>query len=213
LSRIEDRFRRVRDRIGEAARRVGRAPDEIALCAVTKTVGLQEIREVVAAGATILGESRVQEAAPKIEGAADVGAVVEWARANAERNGLAAAPVRWIVEDAARFAARELRREAAYDAIVLDPPSFGRGPKGEVWKIEKDLDPLLAACRKLLSGTPRFVLVTAHPRAWKPRDLARRLDRALAGTAGKTEAGPLELRAAGDGVLRSGVFAWRRLDV
>ena len=74
--------------------------------------------------------------------------VVRWARENAERNDLGGAPIRWIVDDAARFVAREARRGTTYDAVVLDPPSFGRGPKGEVWKIEKDLGALLAACRR-----------------------------------------------------------------
>ena len=137
--------------------------------------------------------------------------VVNWARQNAERNGLAEAPIRWIVDDAARFAEREVRRGTTYDGIVLDPPSFGRGPKGELWKIEKDLDPLLRTCRKLLSPTARFVLVTAHTRGWRARELAARVDAAFADAPGSTEAGPLEIRGQTETVLRSGIFAWREL--
>jgi 23S rRNA (cytosine1962-C5)-methyltransferase len=137
--------------------------------------------------------------------------VVNWARRNAERNGLTDASIRWIVDDAVRFAQREARRGATYDGIVLDPPSFGRGPKGEVWKIEKDLDPLLRTCRELLSSTPRFVLVTAHTRAWRAGDLASRVDAAFADQPGSTDAGPLEIRSSVGTVLRSGIFSWREL--
>jgi len=136
--------------------------------------------------------------------------VVAWARENAERNGLADAPIRWIVDDAERFVGREARRGARYEAILLDPPSFGRGPRGEVWKIEKDLAKLLGSCRALLSEKPRCVLVTAHTRAWRPRDLRGLVDAAFGDRPGETEAGGLEVRSASDGVLRAGVFAWRR---
>jgi 23S rRNA (cytosine1962-C5)-methyltransferase len=139
--------------------------------------------------------------------------VVGWARENAERNGLGVAPIRWIVDDAARFADREVRRGVTYDAIILDPPSFGRGPRGEIWKIEKDLDPLLRTCRRLLSASPRFVLVTAHPRGWEPRELARRVDAAFAGARGSTSSGPLELRTPSGRALRAGLWAWRDLRV
>lgn len=87
---------------------------------------------------------------------------VAWARRNAQRSGLADAPIRWITEDAARFVQRELRRENRYDAIVLDPPSYGHGPKREVWKLSKDLAPLLQICRKLLTDKPAFFLLTCH---------------------------------------------------
>ncbi len=87
---------------------------------------------------------------------------VEWARKNQEISGLSAAKIRWIVDDALKYVARESRRGAKYDAIVLDPPAFGRGPKGELWKLEKMLPQLLKSCRSVLSDTPLFVLMTLY---------------------------------------------------
>jgi 23S rRNA (cytosine1962-C5)-methyltransferase len=85
-----------------------------------------------------------------------------WARKNQELSGLERAPIRWILDDAIKFVKREVNRQRHYDAIVLDPPSFGRGPKREVWKIDKHLPQLLALCRQLLSDTPCFVIVTMY---------------------------------------------------
>lgn len=87
---------------------------------------------------------------------------VDWARKNQALSGLEDKPVRWIVDDALKFAQREARRNSKYDAIVLDPPAFGRGPKGELWKLEKMLPQLLEACREILSPNPLFVLMTLY---------------------------------------------------
>ncbi len=88
--------------------------------------------------------------------------MVEWARENARLNGLADHPIRWIVDDAHKFMKRELRRERRYDAIILDPPSFGRGAGGEMYKIEKDLKETLSLVKSLLSNRPAFVLFSSH---------------------------------------------------
>jgi len=88
--------------------------------------------------------------------------VVQWASNNARLSGLEACPIRWIVDDALKFTNREIRRNKRYDAIILDPPTFGRGPKGDVWKIETSLRELLSNCFKLLSDTPLFILLSAH---------------------------------------------------
>jgi 23S rRNA (cytosine1962-C5)-methyltransferase len=87
---------------------------------------------------------------------------ITWGRRNQELSGLAAAPVRWILEDAVKFVQRELRRGERYDAILLDPPVFGRGPNSELWKIERDLPPLLDSCRELLTPQARFILLTVY---------------------------------------------------
>jgi 23S rRNA (cytosine1962-C5)-methyltransferase len=87
---------------------------------------------------------------------------IAWGRRNQELSGLAAAPVRWILEDAVKFVQREVRRGGRYDAILLDPPVFGRGPNNELWKIERDLPPLLDLCRELLSPQARFILLTVY---------------------------------------------------
>lgn len=88
--------------------------------------------------------------------------VVMWARRNAELSALQAAPIRWIAEDAVKFTERELRRGRRYDAVILDPPSYGHGPAGEVWKLADDLPRLLDLCRELTQAQPRFMLLSCH---------------------------------------------------
>ncbi len=88
--------------------------------------------------------------------------MVEWARGNAALNGLAERPIRWIVDDAHKFMKREIRRGRHYDAIILDPPTFGRGAGGEMYKIERDLKETLGLVRDLLSDHPAFVLFSSH---------------------------------------------------
>ena len=87
---------------------------------------------------------------------------IAWGRRNQELSALAAAPIRWILEDAVKFVQREVRRGGRYDAILLDPPVFGRGPNNELWKIERDLPPLLDSCREILSPAARFILLTVY---------------------------------------------------
>ena len=94
--------------------------------------------------------------------------MVEWARDNARLNALDSSPIRWIVDDAHKFMRRELRRERRYDAIVLDPPSFGRGANGEMYKIERDLKETLSLVRDLLSERPLFVLFSSHTPGLSP---------------------------------------------
>ena len=88
--------------------------------------------------------------------------VVAWARRNAELSGLADAPIRWIAEDAMKFVKRELKRGNRYDAVILDPPSYGHGPHGEVWRLSKHLPRLLDLCAELTAGRPQFMLLTCH---------------------------------------------------
>ena len=88
--------------------------------------------------------------------------MVAWARENAALNGLATHPIRWIVDDAHKFMNREIRRGRRYDAIILDPPSFGRGASGEMYKIERDLGETLSLVKSLLSEKPAFILFSSH---------------------------------------------------
>jgi len=88
--------------------------------------------------------------------------MVEWARANAALNGLSDSPIRWIVDDAHKFMKREIRRGRRYDAVILDPPTFGRGAGGEMYKIERDLRDTFALVGELLSNSPLFVLFSSH---------------------------------------------------
>ena len=88
--------------------------------------------------------------------------MVSWAKDNAKESGLRDAPIRYIVDDCVKFVGRELRRGSRYDGVVMDPPSYGRGPGGELWKIENDLWPLVADCARLLSDEPAFFLINSY---------------------------------------------------
>jgi len=94
--------------------------------------------------------------------------MVTWARENATLNKIEQAPIRWIVEDVRKFLGREKRRGSRYEAIILDPPSFGRGANGELFKIEEDIIPLLEECRELLSDQPLFFLFSCHTPGFSP---------------------------------------------
>lgn len=94
--------------------------------------------------------------------------MVNWARENAKSSGLENAPIRWIVDDCIKFVEREIRRGSHYDAIIMDPPSYGRGPKGEIWKIEEKLHSLIKLCVKLLSQEPLFFLINSYTTGLAP---------------------------------------------
>jgi 23S rRNA (cytosine1962-C5)-methyltransferase len=134
--------------------------------------------------------------------------IVAWARRNAELSNLAAAPIRWIAEDAKKFAERELKRGNQYDAIILDPPSYGHGPKAETWKINRDLPSLLATCAQLTESRRAFMLLTCHSSSFGPAELEALLADAVFGTcqAGAT-ARPLTIQAADGRELPAGVVA------
>ena len=104
-------------------------------------------------------------------GAASVDAakgMVAWAKENARVSGLADAPIRWIVDDCAKFVEREIRRGKTYDAIIMDPPSYGRGPGGEVWKLEDNLFPFVKLCSQVLSDKPLFVIINSYTTGLAP---------------------------------------------
>jgi 23S rRNA (cytosine1962-C5)-methyltransferase len=133
--------------------------------------------------------------------------VVLWARRNAQLSGLAAASIRWITEDALKFAQRELKRGRQYDAVILDPPSYGHGPGGEVWKLDEHLPKLLHVCCELTGPQPRFVLLTCHAPGYDPPRLQECLDKAgFECQAGKIESGDLWLCTADGRQLHSGTF-------
>lgn len=98
--------------------------------------------------------------------------MVAWAKENAASSGLKDAPIRWLVDDCVKFVEREIRRENHYDAIIMDPPSYGRGPKGEIWKIEDNIYPLLQLCQKLLVNEPLFFLVNSYTTGLQPAVLS-----------------------------------------
>lgn len=138
-----------------------------------------------------------------------------WARRNVVLSGLDEAPIRWIVDDALTFVERERRRGRRYDGIVLDPPSYGHGPGGKRWQLNEQLDRLLAACLALTSGSPRFVLLTAHTAGLDATTLGHALVDALRPVVGSAaldvEADELILTAASGREAGAGVVArWRR---
>ena len=105
--------------------------------------------------------------------------MVGWAKENAVSSGLAEAPIRWIVDDCVKFVEREIRRGNHYDAIIMDPPSYGRGPKGEIWKIEEAVYPLIKLCAQLLSDKPLFFLVNSYTTGLQPAVLTYMISTAL----------------------------------
>lgn len=132
---------------------------------------------------------------------------IGWARENADAAGLADRPIRWILDDAVKFVKREARRGSRYDALVLDPPVFGRGPGGEIWRFYESLPILLDVCRQVLSDSPLFVLVNAYAIDVSPTTLANLLADLMAGYAGRIESGELGLREEGtERVLGSGMY-------
>jgi 23S rRNA (cytosine1962-C5)-methyltransferase len=129
---------------------------------------------------------------------------VAQARANAALSGMEGRPVRWIVDDAAKFAAREVRRERRYDGIILDPPKFGRGPEGEVWRLEEHLAPLIADCRRLLDADSRFLFLTVYAVRMSSLAIAGLLAEHLADLPGVIEHGDLAVREEGEADGQSG---------
>jgi 23S rRNA (cytosine1962-C5)-methyltransferase len=137
---------------------------------------------------------------------------VEQGKDNAKLSGLADNPIRWIVDDATKFAAREVRRERRYDGILLDPPKFGRGPNGEVWRLEDNLAPLLADCRKLLDEDSRFLVLTVYAVRMSALAVGELVRQVLGGLGGRVEMGEMSVREEARGLLLpTAIFArWSR---
>ena len=136
--------------------------------------------------------------------------MVAWARRNAASSGLAGAPVRWLVEDAAKFVRRELRRGNRYDAVILDPPSYGHGPHGEVWRLSQHLARLLELCGRLTGPERQFMLLTCHTPGFSASRLRELAVEAL-GESGRITTGPLVLRTGDGRELPSGAMVrWER---
>jgi 23S rRNA (cytosine1962-C5)-methyltransferase len=129
------------------------------------------------------------------------------AKDNAELSGLADKPIRWILDDARDFVKRELRRGNRYDGIIMDPPSFGRGDKGQVWKIEEDFVPFFNDCLKLLSDKPLFFLINGYAAGYSSISYANNLEILKKKFGGTIEAGELTLKEKGGRLLPCGIFA------
>ncbi|HEX5239289.1 MAG TPA: class I SAM-dependent methyltransferase [Sphingomicrobium sp.] len=126
---------------------------------------------------------------------------VEQGKENARLSGMEEKPTRWIVDDASKFTAREIRRGRRYDGILLDPPKFGRGPEGEVWRLEENLAPLLADCRKLLDGNSRFLVLTVYAVRMSAIAIGELVEQTLGDLGGKVEMGEMAVREEARGLL------------
>ena len=128
--------------------------------------------------------------------------MVGWAKENAAASGLGEAPVRWLVDDCVKFVERELRRGNRYDGIIMDPPSYGRGPKGEIWKIEENIWPFIETTAELLSKEALFFLVNSYTTGLQPAVLSYMMNQALAKKlGGHVEADEIGLPVAQSGLI------------
>lgn len=126
--------------------------------------------------------------------------MVTWAKENAASSGLADAPIRWIVDDCVKFVEREIRRGNHYDAIIMDPPSYGRGPKGEIWKIEESIHPLVKLCAQLLVEKPLFFLINSYTTGLQPAVLSYLIGTELKRFPGKVTADEIGLPVSSNGL-------------
>ncbi len=133
--------------------------------------------------------------------------MVAWARENSKLNGLEKAAIRWIVDDVSKFLKREIKRGSQYDAVILDPPSFGRGAQGQVFKIEKDLAQLLLLSLSVLTDKPHFCLFTSHTPSLTPLVLANLLEERFGPFFGKVDFGEQVLQGENTYCLPMGSYA------
>ena len=139
---------------------------------------------------------------------------VAWAKENAELSGLDKKPVRWLIDDARKFVLREIRRGGKYDGIIMDPPSFGRGGKGEIWKIEDDFLKLIEDCGKILSDKPIFFIINGYAAGYSSQAYYNALKPIMEKFGGKFEAGELTIEESRNGrLLPCGIFVrWGIID-
>ncbi|MEK7625702.1 MAG: class I SAM-dependent methyltransferase [Patescibacteria group bacterium] len=133
---------------------------------------------------------------------------IGWARDNAELSGLTGKPIRWILDDATKFVQREIKRGNFYDGIIMDPPSFGHGPKGESWKIEKDFLPFIESCKKILTEKPLFFLINGYAAGYSALSYKNNLLDLEKRFGGMIEVGELTIAEnASERLLPAGIFA------
>jgi len=155
-------------------------------------------------GATLAGLSAGAEVT-HVDGSKSA---INWAKENAELSGFDKKPVRWIIDDARKFVMREIKREIKYDAIIMDPPSFGRGGKSEIWKIEDDFLKLLDDCSKILSDNPLFFIINGYASGYSSIAYMNALEPIIKKFGGEIEIGELTIEESKSGrLLPCGIFA------
>ena len=127
--------------------------------------------------------------------------MVTWAKENAISSGLKDAPIRWLVDDCVKFVEREIRRGNHYDAIIMDPPSYGRGPKGEIWKIEESVYPLIQLCNQILTDNPLFFLINSYTTGLQPAVLSYMISTVLGTANGTVTASEIGLPVSSNGLV------------
>ena len=127
--------------------------------------------------------------------------MVTWAKENAISSGLGDAPIRWLVDDCVKFVEREIRRGNHYDAIIMDPPSYGRGPKGEIWKIEESVYPLIQLCQQILTDNPLFFLINSYTTGLQPAVLSYMMSTVLKPYKGSVTAAEIGLPVSSNGLV------------
>lgn len=127
--------------------------------------------------------------------------MVTWAKENAISSGLKDAPIRWLVDDCVKFVEREIRRGNHYDAIIMDPPSYGRGPKGEIWKIEESVYPLIRLCSQILTDNPLFFLINSYTTGLQPAVLSYMISTVLDTANGTVTASEIGLPVSSNGLV------------
>ena len=165
------------DFMADTVRKAGRQPNILNLFGYTGLASLA----AAAAGASVTHVDASKKS-------------VTWARENQELSGLKERPIRWVVEDAVKYVQREAKRGVKYDGIILDPPKFGRGPKGEIWEVYKSLPNLLDMCRACLSDSPLFVIVTVYAVRASAIHVAQAVDEMMKKYKGDTDSGELVTR-------------------
>ncbi len=165
------------DFMADTVRKAGRQPNILNLFGYTGLASLA----AAAAGASVTHVDASKKS-------------VSWARENQELSGLKEKPIRWVVEDAIKYVQREEKRGVKYDGIILDPPKFGRGPKGEIWEVYKSLPNLLDMCRACLSNNPLFVIVTVYAVRASAIHVAQAVDEMMKKYKGETDSGELVTR-------------------
>lgn len=127
--------------------------------------------------------------------------MVTWAKENAISSGLKDAPIRWLVDDCVKFVEREIRRGNHYDAIIMDPPSYGRGPKGEIWKIEESVYPLIQLCSQIITDNPLFFLINSYTTGLQPAVLSYMISTVLGTANGTVTASEIGLPVSSNGLV------------
>ena len=127
--------------------------------------------------------------------------MVTWAKENSISSGLKDAPIRWLVDDCVKFVEREIRRGNHYDPIIMDPPSYGRGPKGEIWKIEESVYPLIQLCSQILTDNPLFFLINSYTTGLQPAVLSYMISTVLGTANGTVTASEIGLPVSSNGLV------------